>query len=387
MKSMVGLDIGASSVRVAEVLGLDSQGYALVRRYASLPLRREAITSKGISQPELVAAAIQAVVRQARVTSAGLIVGINTTASGIVYEAAPFGLSTSERESMIRLSANEISPTVPLSDGAISTQVTGTDTRPDGAIMSQLLVGIAQRQHVDQIQKILKLARVKVQAIDFTGAATLRAYLRPPVGSTNVLAVIDIGSVFTNVAVAQGPYLRSLKTLPIGSASLTRAFLSVLGDSSDKVDINDQYDKAEEIKANYEVKIEGFSPNSENFYRPSYTDSSLSNSQESNTSHSQLDEAVDRALEELIVAIQGAIDADAASFAGGGSGTPIEGILLAGRGSLLRGFKDRLAQRLSVPVQLGRPIARVSGYAEEDMEQTLISLGSAIGLGLWEEPV
>lgn len=371
MKTTVGVDIGASGVRVAEVLGLDSNGYALVRKHAFVPLSPGVIIADKISRPNIVAAALQSAMKQAGIVRKPIVLGLTSRQSAIAYDLAPIGLSRSDRESIIRNNSREISSSVSLAQGSISTSVVGTTQQGDGTLMSQMLVGVAAAEEVRQLMQIAKLARIQVQAVDLSGMATLRAYLRPTPDSSNCLALVDIGSIYTTVVVADGPYIRSIRTLAGGGSNITRALQST--------DSTLTREELEEKKANYTLR--SFSSFTSDSVFGSYmadTDGEL----QGNLGHATVDEAVERVVGDLVNQIRDVLDAEAALK----PLDKVQSIVLAGRGSLLGGLKEFIASTIGLPTSIRRPIAKIQGYSDDDEEDLVIGMGTAIGLGLWENP-
>lgn len=100
------------------------------------------------------------------------------------------------------------------------------------------------------------------------------------------------------------------------------------------------------------------------------------------------DEALTTAAEALIDDIAAAIESDAAQH-----DTATQGISLCGGTALLRGLKERLTQRVGVPVQIGRPWAVVDHTKRNEAvfvngvedPVTILGLTTAIGLALWKD--
>lgn len=372
MSRMIGADIGATAVRVTEVAGVDSNGYAIVTRLAIVPLEPGAVVAGRIRNPKAVSTALLAALREARLPRYGIVLGIGSPDTAISRMALPAVIRADEREGAIRALDRPIAPTFALEDSALSTQSVRIDANPDGTQSAIVAVAAVQQAEIDMIQQVCRLARVTPRAIDLTGAAVTRALTRIAPSTQEVATVVDIGASKTTVATRAGLHLRSLRITAGGGVDLTRAIAGVTGEDVETAELR---------KLSYRLSA------------PLRTGSGFSygfdDDEQPNQELTAIDRAVNGAVDALVDSIAQAIETDAANH-----GSYTQGVTLCGGTALLRGLKDRLQQRVGVPVQIGRPWAEIerssrnaSFFTDGQTDpRVLLSIATATGLALWKEP-
>lgn len=377
MGRMVGVDIGATAVRVVEVRGLDSKGYAIVSRLAVAPLREGAVVGGRVRNHVVVSQALIRALRQAGVGHYGFVVGLSSPDAAVAHLQLPAAVRPGERVKAIRTLDRQISPTVPLSEASLSTNVVRTDVTGEGHAMTTLCVAAALQSEVDSLLKLMKLSRCQPRAIDLSGAATMRALVRTTVDAAEVHTVVDVGATKTTITTRQGLHLRSIRSAPTGGDLITRVLMQVTGDDFETAERRKAYLRLPSAAAHPVVLDAGYG-----------ADDELAEA-EAAARRSALDEALVTAGDELVETIAGSIEADAMNHANSFT----QGVVLCGGTAQLGGLKERLHQRVGVPVQIGRPWAVLERskqnlvYFRDGVEdpRLMMSLTTAIGLALWKE--
>lgn len=377
MSARVGVDLGATAVRVAVVDGVDSDGFAQVSRIGLSPVKPGAIAGGKIRNPQLVSLALSRALKAAGVPRYGFVLGLSSPDAALSRVTLPNSIRANERSGALRSMGLQISPTVPLQDSAVSTQLIRTDQTGEGHLVDQVAVAAALQSEVDALLSVCKLAGVEPQSIDLAGAATMRGLVRCAPEAQEVASLVDIGASKIMVATRQGPHLRSIRTVPGGGDDITRAIIGVTGE---------EMEQAERRKAAMRLLT---APRSgivdlSSSYIDEDDDSPVDAGQQT-----AVEEALTRSVEAIVDQIAQTIESDSANY-----GSYTQGISLCGGTALLRGLKERLNQRVGVPVQIGRPWAalqrnkRTQQYFTErgDDPRLMLSLTTAIGLALWKEP-
>lgn len=372
MSRMVGVDIGATAVRAVEVAGVDSNGFAIVTRLAIVPLEAGSVVAGRIRNPKNVSTALLAALREAKLPRYGVVLGLSSPDTAIAHLPLPAVIRVDEREGAIRSLDRPIAPTFSLDDSAIATQTVRIDTSPDGTQTQLVAVAAALQSEVEMIRQVCRLARVTPRALDLAGAATVRALTRLDPSSNEVATVVDVGASKTTVATRAGMHLRSLRVTAGAGSDLTRSIAAITGED---------FETAERRKIAYRLKTstqqtQGFSYG-------------FDEDDPSSNAVSPMDKAVSAAVDALVDSIAQAIETDAAN-----RGSYTQGVTLCGGTALLRGLKDRVQQRVGVPVQIGRPWAEIerssrnAAYFTEGVAdpRVLLSIATATGLALWKEP-
>lgn len=364
-KGYVGVDIGASAVRVAGVDGVTSEGLALVSRVGIEPLPRGAVVAGRIRDERTVAAALLRALKSAGVSRQGFVIGLTSPDTSLSARDVPLGMRRSERIPALRLSETSVASTFSIEDAALSTYLAGQNTNHDGVSMSTIGVAAVRSADLDMLISICERARCSPKAVDLTAAGTLRSFVR--VGSSPAVGtVVDIGATQTTVISREGPHMRSLRTTVGAGDDLTQAFAAGSGLS---------FDEAETAKSALQL---------------STSQTNTSRGYFEGAGEDPGEAAVSKAVDLLVDAIAQSIESDSNSF-----GSAPQQIALCGGGALLRGLKGRLRVRTGTPTKIARPWVELE-WSKRNAEHfkegkadplVLMTLGAAAGLALWKEPL
>lgn len=363
----VGVDLGTTAVRVAEVAGVDDSGYAVVRRASTVPMPDGAFVSGEIRQPAIVAQVLQEALKRAGVPREGFVLGTTSRFVAIGIMTSPQVVGPHERNDQLRNSRFELSPTVPLNESALSWNVRRLGTSGTSE-PNELDVALLLRSQVESLTQVCHYARVRPQAIDLAAAALLRSLVRCAQQDATVATIVDMGATKTLVCTRQGKSLRSLRTIPLGGMSMTRALMTSLNLSFD-----DAEDRKHFMALPAPQRIRS---------QTAYADTLFD---EPNT-----DPGFVGAADQLIEEVAKSIGEDSQMF----NRSRTQGVQLVGAASRTLGFAERMQARLGVPVVLATPWADVASHKTTRFLQrgTLSDMGAladfatAIGLGLWRRP-
>lgn len=378
MAKQVGVDIGSTSVRVVEVRGLDSRGYAVVSRVGYAPMRENAIVGGRIRNAVAVSQALIRALKQAGVAPYGFVAGYAAPEAAVGRMMLPSALKGEERIKALRTMDRQVSASLRLEDSTIALNEIRRFSTGDGVSMTAVVVAAAGREEVEQLRQVFKLAKCSPRALDLAGAANMRALVRTVPDGTEVHTVVDIGSTKTSIATRQGPHLRSLRQVAVGGSSFTRAIMGVTGDTKQEAEARQKIISLVDRPVSGPVEVgSGYG--------------STGALQETESSRQTvLDESVSRVADDLVEQIASSIENDASNY--GNSFT--QGVVLSGATAQIPGLRERLSQRLGVPVQLGRPWATLERnrsnllYLRDGQEdpKMMMELTTAIGLALWSQP-
>lgn len=369
MKSIVGIDIGTTAVRAAEVVGVDANGFAVVRKLAIASMTEGAVQSGRVKSPEEVAMALIRVIKEGGFSKYGPVIGVSSPDVAITRISLPASVRKSERTSAIKASGRSIAATYGLEESVLSTSLNSVTPQDEGVPIATIDVASVRNIELEALMSACKIAKITPRAVDLTGAALLRSLTRANPQFGEISTVVDIGASKTTIVTREGLSMRSLRTINGGGIDLTRAIMTVL---------EDDFLAAEERK--YGLRLNNTT--AENL-STTYLDVDLSSRK------SPLDTALSNAADLLVDAIGQAVEADAANY-----GTFTQGVALCGGSSLMKGLKDRIQARIGVPVMIGRPWAEIEQTRRNSIyfkdgrpdPKTLLSIAPAVGLGLWREP-
>lgn len=365
----VGVDIGATAVRVAEVVGVDADGYAVVRRAAIVPIKEGSIVAGEVKNPVVLGQALSFALKQAGVPRQGFVLGSSSRYVTVGRLESPGAVAPHERTAQIRLSRKEISPTVPIEDSAVSwNTIPGYPVQPGNTALN---VALMKRLAVEEMQKVCKIASAMPQAIDMNAAGVVRAMVRCFPDDHAVASVVDVGASKISVVTRQGLHVRSVRIVAQGGQNITRALMG-----AEDVD----YEEAEHRKRYIRLNRARSAP------AGGYADVVADDSLAPTVGEQAVQAAVDQLIEEIAKSV--AADSQASN------GSASQAVQLTGGAARIPGFADRLQLRLGIPVVLAKPWADLQFNKNtaplfrdgEPDPEALGDLTAAIGLALWKVP-
>jgi cell division ATPase FtsA len=277
-----------------------------------------------------------------------------------------------------------ISPVMPLPQSVLVTNEIAINYTTEGVAEALLVAAAMPKETLADLRDLMKLAGCEAKAIDLSAAGLMRALVRVDPASNDVQTIVDIGETTTTVATRQGPYLRSVRVIAKGGTLITRAIMTQTEeDAVHSLDVRRLLNLTKDQESTPIELAPGYGTRVMDVPTP-------------NVSVSAFDEAINRAVQDLLEDIASAISQDATA----NNNSLTQGVVVLGRTAQIEGMKTLLSQRLGVPVTIGRPWARLerSRYnlpylidAEGEDESTrkaratehLMRLSTAIGLALW----
>lgn len=367
-RGYAGVDIGSSAVRAVGVEGVTSEGMALVSRVGVEPLPRGAVVAGRVRDDKTVAAALLRALKKAGISRQGFILGVNSPDVSLTARDMPLGLKRSERVNTLRLSGASVSATFPIEEAALSTYLAGQRVNRDGITMSTISIAAAKSSDIDKLSAMCEAARCSPKAIDLSGAAVLRSFVR--VGSAPAVgALVDIGATQTTVVVREGMHLRSLRTTIGAGDDLTQSIAGATGMT---------FDEAEVVKMASDLSLSQASSYGDGGY--------VAGDEEADPAERALRRSVDL----LVDSIAQTIESDSNVF-----GSAPQQIAICGGSALLKGLKGKLRARTGIPVRVARPWVELE-WSKRNAEhfdegrpdpRVLLGVAAAAGLALWKDPL
>lgn len=311
-RTAIGLDIGTSSVRAAE-LALRAGGPELVH-FGQIALPDGALSDGEVVDPAAVAGAIRELWRGGRFSHRRVTVGVANPRVVVRQVEVPF-MPTAELRKALPLLVGDQVP-IDASEAVLDFAPLEEIRSSDGSrALSGLLVAGVEEMIVKSVDAVLA-AGLRPVGVDLSSFAVLRAVgAAPGLGLTpRPEAVVDVGADLTNIVVHENGIPRFVRILLIGGRNISRTLMDDLSISL--------YD-AEELKRQVGLGDEG-------------ADASAAAS-------------MGRSVGDLIDEVRGSLDYFAATSANG----PVTRIILSGGGARLSGLAERLSERLRVPVDRG----------------------------------
>lgn len=239
----VGLDIGSDHLRLAQVKPAGST-YTLTG-YAMVGVPMGAVVEGEIVDVEAVAASVRELVRTSGMHPKNVAIGVSNQKVVVRLIDLPF-MERAELQGAIQYQAQDYIP-IPIEDAILDFQIIGDYMTAADEHMMEVLLVAAQRDMVNNSVRAVEEAGLKLQQIDVTSFAIVRALMNnvpavlPDEGDDagEATGVIHISSGLTNIAVVEKGIPRFTRVSALAGNQFTQAIANSL---------NLTFDEAEDLK-------------------------------------------------------------------------------------------------------------------------------------------
>jgi type IV pilus assembly protein PilM len=346
-RTRVGLDIGSTAVRAAE-LSMKTIPPALVRA-AQVPLHEGAVVGGELREPGSVTEAVTELWRVGKFKNKDVVLGVANQRVVVREVSIPWLEDPKELRESLPFQVQEFVP-ISLEDAVLDFH-TLEEYEREGRRMLRVLLVAAQKEMIRQLVRAVEAAKLRPIGLDLIPFALVRS-----VGSVDGMglseidegdeALVDVGAEVTSICVHAWGLPRFVRILPSGGRAVTTAVARSLAISEGE---------AEQLKRGY-----------------------------SSESESKLVEA-SRAAVDRAATFADEIRSSIEFYLSKMPGAKIGRIQLSGGGSKLEGLHDLLQERLTGEVVEGHPFHRV--HPKLDLEPQAMAeaeplLAVAVGLAL-----
>ena len=347
-RTVVGLDIGTSGVRAAELqLG---RGGATLERFGQVALPVGAVRDGEVIDVAAVGAAVRELWSSAKFTTKRVVVGVANQKVVVRQVDLPW-LPPKELRASLAFHVADYIP-MPVENAVLDYHPLEEFTDEQGVRKLRVLLVAASRDMVSSVLQALDVAQLQPSMVDLTSFAVLRSHVPPTVGlSVTAEALVDVGASVTNIVVHQGGVPRFVRMLLMGGGDITAAVADSLSVAEDE---------AEDVK-----QSTGFS-------------SPVVPSQD------PASRAIESTGGAFVEEVRGTLNYYAAQ-----PGAPrIDRVVLSGGGSLLTGLAERLSTATRLPVELARPMSLLrmgkTGLTDEQLAfvEPVITVPVGLALGM-----
>jgi type IV pilus assembly protein PilM len=340
---VVGLDIGTSAVRAAE---LDiSHAQPVLLTYGQVGLPPGSLVDGEIRDGSSVTAAIEKLWENGQFSGKTVIVGIAGLRAITREIDLPF-VPDSEVDSAVRFQSEEVIP-FPPDQTILSSQILADYTSPEGDKMRRVLVAAAHTDLVNGVIDTVEKAGLTVVGVDLISSALVRA-IGGHQDSDQPEAIVSVGAGLTVVVVHQKGRPQFVRTIGIGGNATTAAISGAL-----------------------DVPL----PDAEGMKRRLYED---------DPQLLTARRAAQSSMAELVGEIRNSIQ----YFASLPGRLPVSRVLVTGGGSSLYGLLPMIEDQVHLPVLPVSPLARLNTSKLDltDAQMNLVGpvLSTPIGLALPE---
>ena len=340
-KSMVGVDIGSSSVKAVELQGKGGNFQLLSLGYESLPA--DSVVDGQIMELNAVSSAIGSIFNEHKIKSTKVVAGVNGH-SVIVKNIVLPQMSNDELQESFAWHAEEHIP-FDISDVNLDYHVTGST--PDAI---HVLLAACKRDKVANLKQTIQLAGKQPVVIDVDAFALQNCYeLNYDPQAGHIAALLNIGASTTNINILNGARSVFTRDATFGGNQYTSLLQKELGLT---------FDQAERVKRGLPLP-DGVEPR-------------------------EIEPILDTVSDILALEIQKTMDFYRATVEEGESA--VQQILVSGGGSKLKGLVEFLSKRFEVPVEVFDPFRKIRidtrGFDPEYMREIVPEMAIAVGLAL-----
>lgn len=349
-RTALGLDIGTSAVRAAE-LSFGRAG-ATLERFGQVALPSGAVSDGEVLDREAVAHAIKTLWSEAKFSTKKVVLGVANQKVVVRQIDLPW-MEAAELRSALAYQVQEFIP-MPVEQAIMDFHPIEEFTNEAGGRMLRVLLVAAGREMVNSALEAAHGAGLKPTMVDLTSFAVIRSLAESSdLGlETHAEALIDIGARVTNIAVHQGGVPRFVRVLLMGGAVLTEAVAERMGVP---------LEQAESLKHQLGIPA-----------TPAERDAHPAG------------RAIETASASFIEEVRGSLDYYLASP----SAVPIARVVVSGGASRLGNLLPRLSAATRLPVEVAKPLASIRiGNTKLSTEQlsfiepfVAVPVGLAMGL-------
>ncbi len=348
MKPVIGLDIGTTAVRAAEV-AYPKDGATLVR-FAQVGLPPTAAPDGEVHDVEAVASAVRQALKDGGFRSKQCAVGVANQKVVVRQVDLPW-MDEAELRTSIQFQVQEFIP-IPVEDAILDFQILEESAGEGGERRMQVLLVAAQRGMVDALVRAVTAAGLDPSVVDLAPFAALRSVtpeVAPILAGRESEALIDVGGGVTNIVLHEQGVPKFVRILPMGGADITEALVTTLG-----IPVED----AESVKSRIGLAPEAGATVAEGAAT-----------------------IIEQRASAFIEEVRGSID----YYLAQPNAAQITRVAVTGGGARLPNLRYRLEAALHLPVSEADPLLRVrpgKAFGPED-SAAVSSVGAvAVGLGL-----
>ena len=340
-KSMVGVDIGSSSVKAVELRGKGGDFQLLSLGYEGL--QPDSVVDGQIMELNAVSTAIGNIFNEHKIKTTQVAAGVNGH-SVIVKNIVLPQMTEDELQESFAWHAEEHIP-FDISDVNLDYHVTGST--PDAI---QVLLAACKRDKVANLKQTIQLAGKQPAVIDVDAFALQNCYeLNYDPQPGHIVALLNIGASTTNINILNGARSVFTRDASFGGNQYTSLLQKELGLT---------FDQAERVKRGMPVPDD--------------------------VEHREIEPILDTVSDILALEIQKTMDFYRATVEDGESA--VQRILVSGGGSKLKGLVEFLSKRFEMPVEMFDPFRKIRvdsrGFDPEYMREIVPEMAIAVGLAL-----
>jgi type IV pilus assembly protein PilM len=327
-KGIIGIDIGLSAIKMAEVAKQADGSYKILR-YSSVALPEGTIIEDEIQKEDEILKALQQGLKELHSSNKFACVGL-AGPNTLIKRLQLAGGTPEEIEDQVTWEAEQYLP-FPIDEGNISFSVIGENQ--GGGV--DVIIGAAKKSIVNSFKEVVERTSLKVKIVDLTASATLNVFdlVMSQQGTTRgkTWILMDLGAQKTHFMIYKNGVLVFFKEINIGGLTITEEIQRQMG-------VN--YTEAESLKIHGDGN--GNIPE-------------------------EIVEIINQVLDTFFSELKKTIDFWVSST----SEESFDACILTGGGALIPGFTEALQELLETEVQILNPFSAMT-YNKNNIDEQVI---------------
>jgi type IV pilus assembly protein PilM len=343
--SLVGLDIGSSSIKLAEIAMKGRHKGFELRSLGTAPLPSEAIVQGVFLNSSAIVEAIQEAAEVAKLKTKEVAAAVSGH-SVIVKKVSLPSMTREELEDQIQWEAEQY---IPFDVNEVNLDFQLLDTSETEGQMDVLLVA-AKKDLIDDYVQVISEAGLIPSCIDVAAFAVENAFeANYDVAEGEVAALINVGAQVVNISIIENGIPAFTRDIATGGNQYTEEIQKALSIS---------FDEAERIKTGGSDNVE---------------------------SQDVVPQEVDQAIRTVTETVVGEIARTLDFFTATSAESRIGKAYLSGGAARLAGFANAFEERTSLEVEVMNPLSRMlpsKGFDPDYLDEVAPSLSVSVGLAM-----
>lgn len=340
-RQLVGLDIGSSAIKVAQLK--ESKGRYFLQKFGVKPLESEVIVDGTVMDEGRVVSAIQELFAEANVKNKHVAISISGHAV-IVKKISLPPMPDEELEGQVKLAAEQYIP-FDINEVNIDFHVLSPDVSEDAQGDMSVILVAAKKDKINELTELVKAAGLVPIVMDVDAFAVENMHaINYPLAQEETTALVNLGASVMNVNIIRAGSSLFTRDIPLGGNRYTEAIQREIGLS---------FEEAEESKKSDRT---------------------------ADSSAASLTSVMDSVNAEVASEIARTVDYFKTSTAN----AELSRVLVCGGVARAKGLIQQLGDRMQLPVEMADPFAEIdiTGCDIDPDRLAELAPSAAVGIGL-----
>ncbi len=240
-RQLVGLDIGSSAIKVAQLK--ESKGRYFLQKFGVKPLEPEVIVDGTVMDEGRVVSAIQELFEETRVKNKHVAISISGHAV-IVKKISLPPMPDEELEGQVKLAAEQYIP-FDINEVNIDFHVLSSDVSDDQQGDMSVILVAAKKDKINELTELVKAAGLVPMVMDVDAFAVENMHaINYPMAQEETTALVNLGASVMNVNIIRAGSSLFTRDIPLGGNRYTEAIQREIGLSFEEAEESKKKERA-----------------------------------------------------------------------------------------------------------------------------------------------